>query len=199
MKLEIMQNADAHYFYRQLEKVGYLFACECLVSTHKPEQGMLEDYMIGMRYLQNVKFRLNNEKAAMNDETAWKQKELLTSLRSTLASMPDSTSDEYAKKQQLANDIIDVQREWPKSQEELTLYVKDKYGANNSSDIHHYVLTADKSIVVDWDAAKASDGTYTALTNLQYEEEVNDKKRQIKVLNPLFLSAVSKQFNRLMK
>tara|TARA_B100001778_G_C18543055_1_gene609260 strand:+ start:389 stop:895 length:507 start_codon:yes stop_codon:yes gene_type:complete len=99
----------------------------------------------------------------------------------------------------LANDIIDVQREWPKSQEELTLYVKDKYGANNSSDIHHYVLTADKSIVVDWDAAKASDGTYTALTNLQYEEEVNDKKRQIKVLNPLFLSAVSKQFNRLMK
>ena len=99
----------------------------------------------------------------------------------------------------LSNDIIDVQREWPKSQEELTLYVKDKYGANNSSDIHHYVLTADKSIVVDWDAAKASDGTYTALTNLQYEEEVNDKKRQIKVLNPLFLSAVSKQFNRLMK
>ena len=99
----------------------------------------------------------------------------------------------------LANDIIDVQREWPKSQEELTLYVKDKYGANNSSDIHHYVLTADKSIVVDWDAAKASDGTYTALTNLQYEEEVNDKKRQIKVLNPLFLSTVSKQFNRLMK
>ena len=102
IKLELMQNADAHYFYRQLEKVGYLFACECLVSTHKPEQGMLEDYMIGMRYLQNVKFRLNNEKAAMNDETAWKQKELLTSLRSTLASMPDSTSDDYAKKQQLA-------------------------------------------------------------------------------------------------
>ena len=99
----------------------------------------------------------------------------------------------------LANDIIDVQREWPKSQEELTLYVKDKYGANNSSDIHHYVLTADKSIVVDWDAAKASDGTYTALTNLQYEEEVNDKKRQIKVLNPLFLSAVTKQFKQLIK
>ena len=99
----------------------------------------------------------------------------------------------------LANEIIDVQREWPKSQEELTLYVKDKYGANNSSDIHHYVLTADKSIVVDWDAAKASDGTYTALTNLQYEEEVNDKKRQIKVLNPLFLSAVTKQFKQLIK
>ena len=92
------------------------------------------------------------------------------------------------------NDIIDVNKEWPKSQEELVLYVKDKYGANNSSDIHHYVLTADRTIVVDWDATKAVDGTYTALTNLEYEEEVNDKKRQIKVLNPIFLSTIAKQF-----
>ena len=60
-----MHEADPQYFYRQLEKVGYLFATECLVSTHKPEQGMLEDYMIAMRYLQNVKFRLNNESALM--------------------------------------------------------------------------------------------------------------------------------------
>ena len=99
----------------------------------------------------------------------------------------------------LANDIIDVNKEWPKSQEELVLYVKDKYGANNSSDIHHYVLTADRTIVVDWDATKAVDGTYTALTNLEYEEEVNDKKRQIKVLNPIFLSTIAKQFKKLMK
>lgn len=99
----------------------------------------------------------------------------------------------------ITNEIIDVQREWPKSQEDLILYVKDKYGANNSSDIHHYVLTADKSIVVDWDAAKASDGTYTALTNLQYEEEINEEKRQIKVLNPIYLSSITKQFNKLMK
>ena len=99
----------------------------------------------------------------------------------------------------ITNEIIDVQREWPKSQEDLILYVKDKYGANNSSDIHHYVLTADKSIVVDWDAAKVSDGTYTALTNLQYEEEINEEKRQIKVLNPIYLSSITKQFNKLMK
>ena len=129
IKLELMQNADAHYFYRQLEKVGYLFACECLVSTHKPEQGMLEDYMIGMRYLQNVKFRLNNEKAAMNDETAWKQKELLTSLRSTLASMPDSTSDEYAKKQQLANDIIDNLKHSSAETLQKTWFYMDNNGA----------------------------------------------------------------------
>lgn len=99
----------------------------------------------------------------------------------------------------LANNITNVQTEWPKSQEELTLYVKDKYGANNSSDIHHYVLTADKTIVVDWDATKAVDGTYTALTNLQYEEEVNDKKRQIYVLNPIHLGSITRQYKKLIK
>ena len=85
--------------------------------------------MIGMRYLQNVKFRLNNEKAAMNDETAWKQKELLTSLRSTLASMPDSTSDEYAKTQQLANDIIDNLKHSSAETLQKTWFYMDNNGA----------------------------------------------------------------------
>jgi len=122
--------------------------------------------------------------------------------------IPDGMTPELVAKQQygstkyhwivlLANEILDVQREWPKSNEEITLYVKDKYGADNSTDVHHYVLTANKTIVVDWDAVKSADGTYTAVTNRDYEEEVNDTKRQIFILDPIFLSSIVKQFRSL--
>ena len=79
----------------------------------------------------------------------------------------------------LANDIIDVQREWPISQEELVTYVNDKYGANNSSSIHHWVLKEDKSIIVDWDAQQELDNKIESVTNLDYETDLNEQKRQI--------------------
>jgi hypothetical protein len=127
IKLELMHEADPQYFYCQLEKVGYLFATECLVSTHKPEQGMLEDYMVAMRYLQNVKFRLNNETAVMSGESEWKQKELLTSLRGTLAAMPE-TSDEYAEKQELANAIVENLKASSAETTKKTWYYLDNQG-----------------------------------------------------------------------
>tara|TARA_B100000073_G_scaffold282406_1_gene243241 strand:- start:54 stop:563 length:510 start_codon:yes stop_codon:yes gene_type:complete len=79
----------------------------------------------------------------------------------------------------LANDIIDVQREWPISQEELVTYVNDKYGANNSSSIHHWVLKEDKSVIVDWDAQQELDAKIESVTNLDYETDLNEQKRQI--------------------
>ena len=79
----------------------------------------------------------------------------------------------------LANDIIDVQREWPISQEEIITYVTDKYGANNSSSIHHWVLKEDKSVIVDWDAQQELDNKIESVTNLDYETDLNEQKRQI--------------------
>ena len=97
----------------------------------------------------------------------------------------------------LTNDIVDVEREWPKGSNDLIDYVKDKYGSNNSTDVHHYVLTSDKTIVVDWDATKAVDGTYTAVTNTQYEEDLNEKKSQIYLIRPELVTAIRKQFKTL--
>lgn len=97
----------------------------------------------------------------------------------------------------LTNDIVDVEREWPKGSNDLTAYIKDKYGSSNSTDVHHYVLTADKTIIVDWDATKAGDGTYTAVTNTQYEDDLNEKKRQIYLIRPELVTAIRKQFKTL--
>ena len=99
----------------------------------------------------------------------------------------------------LANDIVDLNKEWPLSTEDLILYITDKYGANNISDVHHYVITDNKSIIVDWDATKVSNGTYTAVTNLEYETELNDAKRQIAILDQVYLKDMRNQFNKLIR
>tara|TARA_X000001036_G_C20444634_1_gene710706 strand:+ start:249 stop:767 length:519 start_codon:yes stop_codon:yes gene_type:complete len=99
----------------------------------------------------------------------------------------------------LSNDIIDVNREWPLSTEALGNYVKDKYGADNSSDVHHYVDSTHEELIVDWDAAKLASGTIKAITNYNYESERNDKKRQIFLLNKRYVKDLVSQYKKLVK
>ena len=60
-------------------------------------------------------------------------------------------------------------------------------------------MTDNKSIIVDWDATKVSNGTYTAVTNLEYETELNDAKRQIAILDQVYLKDMRNQFNKLIR
>ena len=99
----------------------------------------------------------------------------------------------------LANKITDVQRDWPLSQRVLVLYVDDKYGKDNRTDVHHYVMSEDKDVIVDWDSVLVANGTYLAVTNLEYETDLNDKKRQIHLLDKAFLMDIVTQYRRLVK
>jgi len=82
----------------------------------------------------------------------------------------------------ILNNIIDPRKEWPKGNRELTLYVKQKYGDNNMSDVHHYVEATDTDIIVDWDSTRLQNGEIQAVTNMGYEEELNEQKKQIFIL-----------------
>ena len=97
------------------------------------------------------------------------------------------------------NNLVDVKREWPLSQRTLNLYVDDKYGAENKTDIHHYVMAEDRTVVVDWDSVKVASGDYEALTNLEYEADLNDNKRQIFLLHKSYLRDITAQYLRLVK
>ena len=99
----------------------------------------------------------------------------------------------------IANDIVDVKREWPMSQPDLILYTEDKYGKNNITDVHHYVMKDHTDIIVDWDAAKVATGDYLAVTNLNYEEDINEKKRSIFLLEKKYLSEIVQQYKRLVR
>ena len=42
-------------------------------------------------------------------------------------------------------------------------------------------------------------GDYQAVTNLQYEEDINDKKRQIFLLDKMYLKDIIQQYKKLVK
>ena len=99
----------------------------------------------------------------------------------------------------LANNIIDVDKEWPLSDRNLSSYIKDKYGTNNSQNVHHYVDSTNTNIIVDWDAGKLASGTIKEITNYTYEEEINNAKRQIFVLDKRYLNDIIAQYKKLVK
>jgi len=59
-------------------------------------------------------------------------------------------------------------------------------------------LTEDTSIIVDYDAAKIVSGEYVAISNYQYELELNENKRQISILSPDYLKEFVTQYTKLM-
>ena len=96
----------------------------------------------------------------------------------------------------IANDIIDVNKEWPKSTRDLPKYVEDKYGAGNSTAVHHYEDSS-TGFIVDWDAAKVATGEYKEVTNFDYEAALNDNKRQIFLLDKRYVRDIIEQFKDL--
>jgi len=60
--------------------------------------------------------------------------------------------------------------------------------------VHHYYDT-DLEYIVDYDAGNPD---IISVTNLEHEIEQNDAKRNVKILPPVYVTAVEKEFNRLM-
>ena len=96
------------------------------------------------------------------------------------------------------NDIVNVNEEWPKRQEEIFAYTESKYGTGNSGKDHHYRLVDDITIRVDYDAAGISNGSIEAVSNIDYEIDANEKKRQIFILRNEFLAGFINKYKSLM-
>ena len=84
-------------------------------------------------------------------------------------------------------------------------YVEDKYGVNNASEVHHYLLKKDvngndvtEEIYVDYNASDLATGKIESVTNYKYEEELNDDKRQMYLLKPQYVEDVIVSYKRLM-
>ena len=78
-------------------------------------------------------------------------------------------------------------------------YTKAKYGTNNLTSVHHYVNSTDTSIIEEWDATRLAAAEIKAVTNIEYEENLNDKRRQIFYLNPSRLKDFVQQFKKLVE
>lgn len=87
----------------------------------------------------------------------------------------------------VVNEVIDPRWDWPLDVQSLESYIDEKYGAEKTT-IRYYVNT-------DGDVVHSSyAGVKTPVTNYDYEVELNESKRRIKILKPQFAPAFITSF-----
>ena len=105
----------------------------------------------------------------------------------------------------MTNNITDRYYEWPMNQVQFAEFLTDKYGAGNEDAIHHYEVTQDSGrttskgpsdyshkVEVNSDTDNAS-----SISNREYEEREQDKKRQIQLLEKSLVGDFIAEFDRL--
>ena len=104
----------------------------------------------------------------------------------------------------MTNNVTDRYYDWPLNHAQFAEFLTDKYGDNVDA-VHHYEIPRDSGrttgqgpsdyshlVEVNSDTDNA-----TSISNRQFEERDQDKKRQIQLLNKTFLSNFITEFDRL--
>ena len=102
----------------------------------------------------------------------------------------------------LINDITDRYHQWPMTGGQFLDYLNDKY--TNPDAIHHYETTQTSGntkikIEVVNDVDEDAYTGLTPITNREYEENEQDKKRNIRLLDPRYVGAFVAEFKLLME
>ena len=100
----------------------------------------------------------------------------------------------------LVNDITDRYHDWPMSEAQFSQYLKDKY--SNPDAVHHYEISqesGDTDIKINIGTSNADYPTATAITNYEHEQEVQDNKRKIRLLDPSFIGKFVEEYKSLIK
>ena len=101
----------------------------------------------------------------------------------------------------LVNDITDRYHQWPMSTIQFEDYLKDKYGDNINS-VHHYEITEDSghnTKKIDVGTVNTDYPAATAITNREHEEDLQNSRRRIKLLDPRFIDDFVEEFKRLVR
>ena len=141
---------------------------------------------------------------------------------------PDNVAEDFYQDSSLdwlvltCNNIINVQTEWPMSQRDFDRFLLDKYGTyTNLESTHHHetlevknskgVVMLEKGLEVesdftfsyyDWwlkeQKTIATANLVTEVTNYQYEEKIEDAKRNIFLLKVRYLNLVTDDLEDIM-
>ena len=120
----------------------------------------------------------------------------------------------------LSNNYTNIQSEWPMLQNDFDRYLLDKYGTYEKLNAaHHYETSEIKNIdgatitpagltvasdysVTYYDAATGQEvekeNTAVEVTNLEYEEKIEDAKRNIYLLKPAYLNVIKDDMRDIM-
>ena len=105
----------------------------------------------------------------------------------------------------MTNNVTDRYYEWPMNQVQFQTMLEDKY--SNPDGIHHYEITRDSgrttgqgpndySYLVECNSDTAN---AVSVSNREYEEREQDKKRSIRLLNQRYLNDFIEEFDNLIK
>jgi len=99
----------------------------------------------------------------------------------------------------LLNDITDRYHQWPQNQNQFLAYINDKYSDVDAT--HHYEISqvsGDTTIKIDIGTDNTDYPTASVITNYEYEEDLQDKKRKIRLLDPAYVEDFVAEFEKLM-
>ena len=88
----------------------------------------------------------------------------------------------------IINNITDRFHDWPLTEAQFLQFIKDKY--TNIDATHHYEISqvsGDTTIKINIGTSNTDYPTATAITNYEHEQEVQDTKRKIRLLDPSFM------------
>tara|TARA_B100001093_G_scaffold25123_1_gene22150 strand:- start:3 stop:677 length:675 start_codon:yes stop_codon:yes gene_type:complete len=121
----------------------------------------------------------------------------------------------------MSNNIVNVQSEWPMSQGDFNTYVTEKYADEETlySGVHHYeaneVKTSDGSVIIA-SGTRVSVGQSVSyfddlssqhivrtdiaspITNYMHEDKLNNNKRNIFILKPIYLNILFDDLEEIM-
>ena len=100
----------------------------------------------------------------------------------------------------LVNNITDRFHDWPMSEAQFLQFVNDKY--DNVDAVHHYEIpqsSGDTSKKINVGTSNADYPTATAITNFEHEQEQQDIKRKIRLLDPSYLDDFVEEFKLLIR
>tara|TARA_B100000927_G_C16457820_1_gene466614 strand:- start:21 stop:695 length:675 start_codon:yes stop_codon:yes gene_type:complete len=115
------------------------------------------------------------------------------------------------------NNIIHVRDEWPMSNRDFLTYLNEKYSSEQLSNIHHYetkiirdsngkliqpeglTVPEDHSITFIDNGVLRTESKLTSFTFLEHETNLNDKKRDINILRPEYLTLFLENFSEIME
>jgi len=105
----------------------------------------------------------------------------------------------------LTNDITDRYYGWPLTDQDFETYITQKY--DNPDAIHHYEITQssgpqtgngpdDYSYKIE---VNSTEPGAQSVSNREYEQRIQDEKRQIKLLDPNYLITFLDEFEKLVR
>ena len=99
----------------------------------------------------------------------------------------------------IVNDISDRYHGWPMTTPQFLDYINEKYTDVNAT--HHYEIeqsSGDSTVKINIGSDNTDYPAATIITNYEYEESEQDKRRQIRLLDPRFVQDFIDELESLM-